>query len=144
MVDVTALQQTDSTQAATVKGPNQTLGQDQFLTLLIAQLKHQDPLNPADNAQFIAQLAQFSQLEQTKQMSSALNQFVSQQTVAQSSSLVGLVGRTVMASVGQETPGLVVTPQTGQVIAVTFADGTPKLVLNNGAAVTASQILEVR
>jgi flagellar basal-body rod modification protein FlgD len=36
-----------------------------FLTLLVAQIKNQDPLNPADGTQFLTQLAQFSQLEQT-------------------------------------------------------------------------------
>jgi flagellar basal-body rod modification protein FlgD len=36
-----------------------------FLQLLVAQLKHQDPLNPSDPAQFMSQLAQFQQLEQS-------------------------------------------------------------------------------
>jgi flagellar basal-body rod modification protein FlgD len=39
--------------------------QEAILKLLVAQLRHQDPLNPSDGAQFIAQLAQFSQLEQS-------------------------------------------------------------------------------
>ncbi|MCX6896989.1 MAG: hypothetical protein NTZ16_16185 [Verrucomicrobia bacterium] len=43
-----------------------------FLNLLVAQLKNQDPLNPQDGSQFVAQLAQFSQLEQTMTMSSDL------------------------------------------------------------------------
>lgn len=38
---------------------------DSFLQLLVAQIKNQDPLNPADGVQFLTQLAQFSQLEQT-------------------------------------------------------------------------------
>ena len=40
------------------------MGRDTFLTLLVAQLKHQDPLNPMQSAEFTAQLAQFSSLEQ--------------------------------------------------------------------------------
>jgi flagellar basal-body rod modification protein FlgD len=220
MIDVTSVQQATPTSAATVKGPNQTLDQDQFLKLLLAQLKHQDPLNPVDNTQFIAQLAQFSQLEQTKQMSSALSKFVTQQNVSNNSSLVGLVGRrvsaagssvaltpgtsaplsyslageasavtvqvstaaglpvrafelkgqpagpqtiawdgkdqngntlpagtyafAVKATTGKDTPVAATTLQTGQVTAVTFADGIPKIVLNNGQSVAPSQILEVR
>lgn len=42
----------------------QTLGRDDFLKLLVTQLQHQDPLNPIDNHEFVAQTAQFTQLEQ--------------------------------------------------------------------------------
>jgi flagellar basal-body rod modification protein FlgD len=54
--------------------PSKTSGVDPlatentFLKLLVAQLRNQDPLNPADGTQFVAQLAQFSQLEQSVQM----------------------------------------------------------------------------
>jgi flagellar basal-body rod modification protein FlgD len=43
---------------------NDVTGKDQFLRLLATQLEHQDPLNPMDNTAFVAQLAQFSSLEQ--------------------------------------------------------------------------------
>ena len=43
-----------------------------FLQLLVAQIKNQDPLNPADGVQFLTQLAQFTQLEQTLSMSTDL------------------------------------------------------------------------
>jgi len=54
---------TGATRASASKDKNQ-LGQDAFLQLMVAQLKNQDPLNPTDATQFVAQLAQFSQLEQ--------------------------------------------------------------------------------
>lgn len=41
-----------------------TLGKDDFLTLLVAQLSHQDPLNPQDASEFVAQLSQLTSLEQ--------------------------------------------------------------------------------
>ena len=41
-----------------------TVSKDQFLKLLVAQMKNQDPLNPADSVQYVTQLAQFSELEQ--------------------------------------------------------------------------------
>ena len=54
--------QTPETETAGTTDPNDALGRDQFLTLLVAQLKHQDPLNPLDSTDFTAQLAQFSSL----------------------------------------------------------------------------------
>ena len=47
-----------------VKRPKDALGRDQFLTLLVAQLQNQDPMNPAEGTEFTSQLAQYSQLEQ--------------------------------------------------------------------------------
>lgn len=55
------------------KSTEDTMGKDQFLNLLIAQLRYQDPLNPAEDTQFVAQLAQFSQLEFTQNSTSAIS-----------------------------------------------------------------------
>ena len=51
---------------------NGKIGQTEFLSLLVAQLQNQDPLNPMDSANFSAQLAQFSSLEQLTQINDKL------------------------------------------------------------------------
>jgi flagellar basal-body rod modification protein FlgD len=56
----------------TVKNPNNDLGEDQFLSLLVTELKNQDPLQPLQNSEFIAQLATFSSLEKLTSIESIL------------------------------------------------------------------------
>lgn len=68
------------------------LGEQQFLTLLVAQLKNQDPLNPVDNSQFVSQLAQFSALQQ-EQTNGATQTSLLSNDQAERGDL--LIGRTV-------------------------------------------------
>lgn len=69
------------------------LGRDSFLKLLVAQLQNQDPLNPQDNHEFVAQLAQFSSLEQTVGINDRLDQLSLQTQGLANSQVVGLVGK---------------------------------------------------
>jgi len=62
--DVTTVPQNQTNWATTTREPNQDLDRTAFLNLLITQLRYQDPLNPMDDRDFIAQMAQFSALEQ--------------------------------------------------------------------------------
>lgn len=57
---------------ATTQATDPLANQNVFLQLLVAQLKYQDPQNPADGTQFITQLAQFSELSNTTQMAADL------------------------------------------------------------------------
>lgn len=73
------------------------MGRDQFLKLLTNQLTHQDPLNPLDDKAFIAQMAQFSSLEQMIQVNEQLSALQMSQTAMTSAQMTGLVGKDVLA-----------------------------------------------
>ena len=82
-----ALASAGATGTDSTSGANSDLGKTVFLQLLVTQLKNQDPLQPQDNSAFLAQLAQFSSLEQLQQINT------------NTSSLVGdLQGATTAAS----------------------------------------------
>jgi flagellar basal-body rod modification protein FlgD len=60
-----------------------------FLKLLVAEMKNQDPSNPMDSTQYVAQLASFSQVEQTIQVNNKLADLLQGSAVAQAGSLLG-------------------------------------------------------
>ena len=69
--------------------PMKTLGQDEFLQLLVTQMRNQDPLKPVSDTEFIAQMAQFSNLEQTKAMSGDIAQLRQSGSFTQAAALMG-------------------------------------------------------
>jgi flagellar basal-body rod modification protein FlgD len=99
MLDVSALNSTETRPTPEKTGPRQ-LGQDDFLKLLITQLKNQDPLKPTDNTEFVSQLAQFSQLEQTAKQAQLLQKSLDAQTASLQYTLLPMIGRTI--TIGQE------------------------------------------
>lgn len=105
-------------------GTNNHINQQDFLRILLTQLNAQDPLKPMDNGAFVAQLAQFSQLESAQQGVTALNQLVALQTASQTVALLGksvdvlhnnsfTSGQVTGLSVSGTTPTLTVHPATG-------------------------------
>lgn len=118
-----------------------TLDKDDFLNLLVTQLRYQDPLNPSDNQQMAAQMAQFSSLEQMKNMATSLEgmgdsikgmieQQAASSVAMSSSSATALIGKTVrlrreelvQSKVGQAT-ALNVTAPAGSELVVSNAEG---------------------
>jgi flagellar basal-body rod modification protein FlgD len=100
----------DGTTGTTTKKADQTMGKDDFLQLLITQLRYQDPLSPMDNTQFVAQLAQFQQLEGTNNIQKAIDNLgssfkesVNAQTVSAdslaSTAAISLIGKSVRMQV---------------------------------------------
>lgn len=96
------------------------LGKDDFLKLLITQLSNQDPTSPVENTEFIAQMAQFSSLEQMTNMN---QEFAKMNSMLVSSQAVGTIGKTVDITLGD-------TKTTGVVEAVTYG-ANPQVRVNN-------------
>ncbi len=80
-------------------GRNDTIDQNEFMTLLVTQLQNQDPLNPLDSAQFSAQLAQFASLEQLTQINRGIEALSSGADAPALGDAVSLLGREVTARV---------------------------------------------
>jgi flagellar basal-body rod modification protein FlgD len=98
---------------------NASIQLEDFLKVLTTQLSFQDPLKPMDNQQFMAQMAQFSALEQTRQTNDNLVLMLQMQSAAQS---VGLIGRTVEVNgaAGQAV---------GKVTTIRFVEGNPAVTI---------------
>jgi flagellar basal-body rod modification protein FlgD len=94
------------------------IGQDDFLRIMLTQLRFQDPLKPVDNQEFVAQLAQFSALEINRQQSEKVDTLL---TIDNGNQALAILGKTVQAGSGT-TAGDV-----GQVTAITFSSGEPRL-----------------
>lgn len=101
----------------------ETLGKDAFLRLLTTQLRYQDPLKPVEDQDFIAQMAQFTALEQMQNLSRQIELFVSEQRAAsRMAQATSLLGRRV------EVVGELGT-YTGSVEAIRMLEGVPHLVV---------------
>jgi flagellar basal-body rod modification protein FlgD len=88
------------------KDPSGELGSDAFLKLLVAQLKYQDPLNPADGAEFLAQTAQFTMVEKLTTMVTQGEEVARSQQETQAAQLVGKQV-TYVGSTGAKSEGIV-------------------------------------
>lgn len=77
-----------TTSSSATNGITNSLGKEDFLKLLVAQLKNQDPMSPTDNTAFVAQLAQFSSLEQMSNMASSIEELTTSMRALSSQSLL--------------------------------------------------------
>jgi flagellar basal-body rod modification protein FlgD len=117
----------NNTSAASTSG-SATLGMNEFLTLLTTQLQNQDPLNPMDDTQSVAQLAQFSSLQAQTNLSNSFSTFQSNFAVSQAS---GLLGQSVTVA-STDTSGNASTI-TGTVKSIQVVNGSPQFTMVNAA-----------
>ena len=113
-------------------GAQQTLTQNDFLQLLVAQMENQDPMDPQSDTDMAAQMAQFTSLTQSTAMSSSLS-------ALQANSLIGSTVTVSTDSKGDTTSGVVQSVLQG----AESTDGTPQIMIN-GVAYDLSAVLSVK
>src|SRR5256714_13007128 len=133
-VSPSTLISTDQSNApGSTRTPVKTLNQNDFLKLVMAQMTNQDPLNPQKDTEFIAQMTQFSALEQSKSMQLDMARLQTDQQFMQATTMLGRVVAL------QDDQGNLIN---GAVSAVQVEAGTPKIVVN-GLAYDLSSVLSI-
>ncbi|TAL22404.1 MAG: flagellar hook capping protein [Aquabacterium sp.] len=106
------------------------LSMDDLLKLLLTELTYQDPMKPVENKDFLAQMAQFSSLDTTRQLNENIQSMLSLQSLNQS---VGLLGKTVDALTDT-------TSVSGTVTALNLSTGQPLITVKTAAGETIANI----
>ena len=96
-MNVAAVNNNAAQNTASAASGSNTVDYQSFLKLLVAQMKHQDPTAPMESTDFVAQLATFSQVEQSVQVNAKLDQLLQSSQLSQASSIIG---RTVTSADG--------------------------------------------
>jgi flagellar basal-body rod modification protein FlgD len=130
-MQVTAATTTDAS-AKTAASASPTVDYNAFLRLLIAQMKNQDPTNPTDSTQFMAQLASFSNVEQAVQTNAKLDALLTSSAVSQADGLIGKIVTSADATVS------------GTVVAVTLLGSKLVATLDSGAQLAIGDGMTVR
>lgn len=121
-VDMTTTIPAGSAQKADAKAKT-SVDYNSFLKLLVAQMKNQDPTQPMDSTEYVAQLATFSQVEQTVQSNAKLDQILQSSALSQADSIIG---RSITSADGSTT---------GTVAEVRLATSGLIAILGNGTEI---------
>lgn len=121
---------------------NSSLGKDEFLKILITQLQNQDPTSPMEDKDFIAQMAQFSSLEQMTNMNTMMQGFITLQSQSNLIAYSQFVGKEVNWSKveGLETENPAVVSGVGKVVSVAFIGNDVEFTLEDGTVVTPANV----
>lgn len=124
------------------RAPNPNLGKDEFIKILMTQLQNQDPLNPMDDKEFIAQMATFSSLEQMMNMASSIDMLVQNQLISPVIKYSHMIGKEVSYQSEDEETGEK-SIEAANVVAVSQQDGWAILELDNNRKIYADSVLKV-
>lgn len=129
-------------------GDQNTLGQDAFLKILLAQLQNQDPLNPMEDKDFIAQMATFSSLEQLTKINSTIEKWSAASAQSSLLAFADFVGKEVtwhkIEGEASETGEPNIVEGKGIVASVQFLGDTVRIILEDGTELTPANISELK
>lgn len=112
---------TETMQSTSAKSAGETLGYDAFLKLLMAQMQNQDPMEPMNSSDYVAQLATFSQVEKTIELKDRVADLLSTVRMQQAE---GLIGKTVASSDGVISGVVASAKVAGSDVIAVLKDGT--------------------
>jgi flagellar basal-body rod modification protein FlgD len=125
---------TPTSSSTTPTNPNGTLGDNEFLQLMVTQLQDQDPLNPTNSSQYLSELAQFTSLEQETNTATSTQQLA---TTNQTTEALSLLGQSVSYT---DAAG---NSATGVVTSVDLSGTTPSLTIGSTSGISTSQVQAV-
>jgi len=120
-----------------------SLGKEDFLRLLVTQLQNQDPTQPLQDREFIAQMTQFSTLEQMTNLNDMFTKFVEAQSIGGLSNMIGKKVTWTEYVVETNNAGeqvLKEVPKEGMVTAISMKDGKSQVVLEDGSRLDVNRI----
>ncbi|SEN58801.1 flagellar basal-body rod modification protein FlgD [Amphibacillus marinus] len=126
--------------------PSSELGKDEFLRILMAQIQNQDPLNPMDDREFIAQMTTFSSLEQMMNMNSSITQLVNNQMVSPVIQFSHLIGKELSYYAIDSETGKVIEPKEikqSTVISISEKEGFAVIELANEDKIYTDEIIRI-
>jgi flagellar basal-body rod modification protein FlgD len=131
MTDVSALGASQQFNTVSPRPQGSNLDQEAFLQLLVTQMKTQDPTKPMESTEYMAQLASFSQVEQSVQLNTKLDSLLTSSAIGLAESMIG---RTVTSGDGKISGEVVSVKITNEGPMCTLADGKT-LMLDDGVVI---------
>jgi flagellar basal-body rod modification protein FlgD len=138
-MDINSLVSGNTLSAESAGKTSKEMGKEDFLNLLVLQMQNQDPLEPMDNQAMLAQMAQFSSLEQMSNLNDNFTNANSMSSFMDATRLIGKEVSLLNPNSSPENP----EPLVSEVKSVSFSSSGPVFTLSNGTTVTAGEILQV-
>ncbi len=124
MTEIAPVSSISQASAANSAASAASVDYDSFLKLLVAEMQNQDPTKPMESTEYVAQLASFSNVEQSIQMNEKLDNLISSSFIASAGSLIG---RTITSADGATS---------GEIVQVKVTNGIGTAVLASGAEIS--------